>query len=206
MYFLLNLCLPTCPSTYFNNITVCSNCVSPCTTCSSATVCLSCINGTFLSGSSCVSDCGVGLTVINNSICLTCSSNCKTCLSANPNSCTSCYTTFFLFNVACNYTCIDRYYPDSSTSTCLPCIHPCQLCTSAFICSTCVDPLLFLVNGSCLSCSSPCLSCSGLRTTCTACQTNSSSPYLVNSTCLASCPATFYDNGAFLCLKCNSPC
>ncbi len=209
-YFLLNLCYSVCPITYYSNINVCTSCVSPCATCSSLSVCLTCTNNTYLYGSTCVNDCGSGMTVINNSICSFCDISCKTCLSSNASACTSCYSGGFLNqnSLTCSSACPVGFYTDSSTGNglCVACLAPCGYCNSATYCLSCLDVNLFLVNGSCVGCLSPCLTCSLSRTNCTSCDTSSANPYLYGGTCNIVCLFGYYPDASFTCRICTSPC
>lgn len=74
-------CLSTCPSGMYNSANVCTNCVSPCFTCSSATICISC-SGTFFTNQTCVnaSLCPTGTFANSTSFsCDPCTNNCTTC-------------------------------------------------------------------------------------------------------------------------------
>lgn len=142
------------------------------------------------------------MTVINNTLCQICSSNCLTCLSSNFSLCTSCSNLLYLHSNLCISTCPNFTYPDSNK--CLNCIYPCLLCSSSTSCISC-HPQLILLNTQCLSCLSPCLTCSIFITNCTSCNSSSTHPILYNSQCVDTCPSGYYRN-LNTCLKCNLPC
>jgi hypothetical protein len=121
--------------------------------------------------------------VLNNSICLSCLSNCLSCLSANASYCTSCLSNDYLFNGTCLTACPDFYFADAS-GNCLRCLSPCGKCTSLTVCVSCSDPLNFMeggtcvsactypkagINGTCYSCASQCLTCMATVSTCLLC-------------------------------------
>lgn len=112
-------------------------------------------------------------------------------------------------------------------SQCFACAGLCYTCVNSTFCLSCNSNFLFNGNCvsnsqcpqsyfadiktlSCLACSSPCLSCQFSATYCTACSSSSSTPYLLNNTCVSSCTSTLYyaTNVSSIptCLACNSPC
>lgn len=193
-----------CPSGYFPNITACSQCQSPCQNCLDAATCLSCTSSNLLLGSTCVPSCPTGMAIINSTICQSCSSSCLSCQSSNSSACTSCPNTTYLLSQQCLATCTTLYYPDATISQCLSCIAPCSACSSSTYCLSCLDNSLFLVNGSCLGCLSPCSTCSLSRSNCTSCSVLSGYPYLLNSSCVDICPATYYpESGLGVCSRCT---
>lgn len=88
------------------------------------------------------------------------------------------------------------------------CVGGCNTCQSATFCLSCLDNVtLYLVNGSCVGCSSPCITCSGNPTNCTSCALSTTYPYLFNNICLPNCPANYFnDIDINACTKCTSPC
>lgn len=62
------------------------------------------------------------------------------------------------------------------------------------------------INGTCTFCSSTCFACSYITTNCTACISNSSYPFLYNSTCVSVCPTTFYASASTSnkCISCTN--
>lgn len=57
------------------------------------------------------------------------------------------------------------------------------------------------------SCDPTCLTCSGNATTCTQCVSISDTPFLLDYTCLGSCPASFFLNlEERACFPCNEAC
>ena len=107
------------------------------------------------------------------------------------------------------------------------CIEPCKACTTtATLCTSCLptpytnNNYLLLSNSTCLTacpdgfylpngtftCSqcdtAVCLTCSGSATSCTSC---SSPTFLMNTSCLLSCPNTYYGSGT-TCVPCINQC
>lgn len=206
-YFQLgSLCYASCPSGYYSQTNICLACSSPCASCldSSTLSCTSCIGGLYLLGSSCVTNCS-GLSIVGNT-CQSCASTCFTCQSNNNTYCTSCSLGLYLFEGSCISSCSPTYYPDTFSSICLTCINNCNTCTSTTSCLSCKDPALFLINSLCVSCSSVCLTCSVTVNNCTSCNTSSTYPILFGTTCISSCPSTYYNDTSINCTPCSFPC
>ena len=192
-YYQLNTtCYATCPNSFYPNATICSSCLSPCQTCSDKSTCLSCISNYYLFGSNCIDACPNGTAIINGTICQYCSSSCKTCQSSNSSSCTSCYTTTYLNGNTCISSCPGTTFADNTTNICQPCVSPCLLCQSLTFCLSCLDVNKFLIGGSCIGCTSPCVTCLNTTNTCTSCSTSTGYPYLLNSSCVNTCPGGYY--------------
>lgn len=206
-YFYSGSCYSICPTTTFQNLTDCSPCDATCYACqNSPFTCISCKSGMFLRGSTCVGNCSLGEVLVNNTYCSVCTSNCLTCQSTNFSYCTSCSTGTYLSAGTCLSTCPAQYYGNDSSNMCVSCKLPCATCSSDVICLSCHPSTPFLVNYTCISCSSPCLTCQGIQTNCTSCNTASSDSILFGSSCIASCPPSYYNGGSFNCIRCNSPC
>ena len=188
-----NTCYLVCPSGYYANATICTICVSNCQTCSSSSTCLSCVTNFYLYGSNCLSSCPNGAALINGTTCEYCNSTCKTCLTSNTTACTSCNPTTYLNSNLCISTCPNGTYADNTTNVCEPCLSPCGLCQSLSFCLSCLDSNKFLVGGSCVGCTSPCITCSLNPNNCTSCALSTGFPYLLNYSCLSSCPGGYYN-------------
>jgi hypothetical protein len=185
----------TCPANFYQSGSNCASCVPPCKTCSSDSICLTCVANNFLYGSQCVVLCDPGMVVINGNECQFCDNSCKTCSSSNSSYCTSCSSVnnLYLFNGLCSLSCPLTYFKDQTSATCIACQPPCGQCLSLLTCSTCLDPLKFLISGSCVGCQSPCLTCALSITNCTSCDTSSVDPFFHNNRCIQTCPSTFYN-------------
>ena len=76
-------CVTDCGSGFYANTLndLCTQCSSPCLTCTSDTFCLSCVDGTFLLNNECPSTCPSGIMVANSltKTCDFCDPNCLTC-------------------------------------------------------------------------------------------------------------------------------
>ena len=63
--------MSACPSGMYADATIdpvsCTNCISPCSTCSDTDICESCVSGTFFYNSSCLNDCPNDITIENPS-------------------------------------------------------------------------------------------------------------------------------------------
>lgn len=106
------------------------------------------------------------------------------------------------------------------------CINPCKSCTSASQCLSCLPTpytslnYLYAGNNSCVSAcpstfflpangttcnacnASACLNCVGSASTCTSC---ANPAFLMNTSCLLTCPNTYYGNNN-LCVPCVNQC
>lgn len=235
-----NYCYSTCPATtYNNNATLsCSPCNSNCLHCfGSATFCTTCVaNSTFPylsianSSQTCVSQCATGLypdTSIDPTTCVACQSPCATCTSAVV--CITCVSGYyFLGNTTCTTTCTNfTTIANNSTRVCDPCSAICLTCVGTIdTCTACASPAVYY-NGSCQSscppggslapylgictpCSSNCVTCLNAINNCTSCSLNSSFPFLVNNTCISTCPDYYYNQSStgscFSCVSANINC
>lgn len=54
-------------------------------------------------------------------------------------------------------------------------------------------------------CEYPCATCGLSRTTCLSCKAGDFA-FLFNNTCRASCPSGYFDDGTFICKKCDPIC
>lgn len=159
-------------------------------------------------------------------MCTACATGCAQCVNS-ATYCTKCSSGYYSFNNTCISSCPAMYYANSSLAQCLTCAGLCRTCLSSTFCLSCSSN--FLWNGSCLSnsqcpssyfadittlsciaCSSSCKSCEFSATTCTSCFAPSSTPYLLNSTCMSACSsAVFFPSnisGIPICTACSSPC
>ena len=150
-----------------------------------------------------------------------CSSNCKTC-NQQSTYCLTCYTGMLLQNNLCLTNCSLGYFAFNNEK-CRPCSYPCQTCVDiSSKCLTCVDPYIltgenkcslqclssqYKQNGSCLNCQNPCDSCID-ATSCLSCTRNTTVlKYLLNVSCVASCPKGMYgDSLSLKCKSCLYPC
>ncbi|CAD8154480.1 unnamed protein product [Paramecium octaurelia] len=106
-YQLGTQCYPGCPSGYYPNNNLCSECASNCSQCLNQQTCVRCNYDHYLSNGKCYSHCPIGFYDQPNAMlgnqCIPCKSPCADC---DTKTC---------------YACIDKYYLDEETSTCLPC-------------------------------------------------------------------------------------
>jgi proprotein convertase subtilisin/kexin type 5 len=157
---------------------------------------------------------------------ISCDSNCEQC-SIPITNCTSCYPSTitnsqFLQNNTCVSICAAGNYPDTPTSSCLPCQSPCSTCTSQSVCLSCLSnsskPYFDTTTNTCIAacptgyygsvnvcvpCSILCKECSGNSTNCTICDTTQYAFF--NNTCVALCP-TGYFNVSSNCTQCDVSC
>lgn len=147
-----------CPSGTYSNSTdsKCSNCVSPCLTCSNFSFCLSCIVGSNLYNGSCINSCPPGYYILNQ-ICSLCLSPCLSCVNLATN-CLSCVTglnpmVYFINNQCVIGTlCPSGTYPNSTQGLCITCTNPCNTCVDNSFCLTCVNNYYLISNTCILSC------------------------------------------------------
>lgn len=177
-------------SCYTNNFlsgSTCSTCSPNCRTCLSAnqpTTCTSCLAGFYLSNSQCIqgcplncincasstvcSICASGYTLFNqggNTLCVPCTTSCRTCAQGQPAACLSCGAGFYL-----------------SGSTCIQCSTNCLTCTASG-CASCVSGYFLNSAQTCSqNCQLPCATCSSITPTkCTSCIAGYSYNNLFNS-------------------------
>ena len=133
---------------YFNsshNTSSCLPCSSPCVTCTNMdTSCDSCdVTYTHFSGppGDCLCDDSVQMFYSSATLgCVPCSDHYDNCLSCQKNASDSSKT-------ECS-SCANPYYPDPTTTVCLPCDTKCSSCTSQIHCSGCLTNMK-LVSNSC---------------------------------------------------------
>lgn len=160
-------------------------------------------------------------TSLDPSTCVLCKSPCATCTQETV--CLTCLSGFYFFNGSCSSDCpADTSIKNNSTQTCDACNAICLKCSgTTSTCTACNSPLVFYngscqtecpsggtlapSNGVCTACNSVCLYCSGTITFCTACNLSSSNIFLMNNTCLSSCPMYYYNQSSTgSCLTCES--
>ena len=232
-YLFNNTCISTCPNQYYGNVTslICVSCISPCYTCSNNTFCLSCsinflYNGTCVNSGNCPTS---YFADINTLSCLACSSNCLTCqyIAIYCTSCKQNSSATLLQNSTCVASC-------SSTSTyagtfggiaaCVLCLSPCQTCSNATYCLSCVSGYMlsggscstsctagYFFNSSlvdCQACSAGCLICNSAQ----FCQICKADYYILSTNdtanqCVTSCGAQKYASSvSSSCRSCIYPC
>lgn len=96
-------------------------------------------------------------------------------------------------------------YLELRSYECLECVSPCQTCSAATICKTCVDKYYlndgvcvttcpsnktYASAGYCLRCKSPCLTCSIAGDNCTSCMVG----FLFAGKCVSECPEGTFSN------------
>jgi hypothetical protein len=233
-YALLSNCYSTCPATTYNNATLllCAPCDSNCLNCLNAPAfCTSCNASSAFpylqvlnSTQTCVADCGAGnypSAAASPTICTACVSPCATCTGQTV--CLTCAGGFFKSGALCVSSCpVSTTVPNNATNTCDACAAICLTCSvSVANCTSCSTPNVFYngscqascpaggklapLNGVCSPCDPSCLTCSLTTTNCTSCNLTASTPYLVGSVCLATCPSTYYNESSTgSCISCAS--
>lgn len=130
--------------------------------------------------------------------------------------CTACIEGYNLYNSSCLLNCPNYFYANLTGSICLACNPPCLQCTfqgcinclSAYYlqqraCVTSCTGTFRPNNGTmvCENCQHPCSDCTW-STLCTSCITSYS---LFGTSCLSTCPMSYYSDGS-QCLSCPSLC
>jgi proprotein convertase subtilisin/kexin type 5 len=234
IYFnsLTNKCVTTCTNGYYPDAIQlkCLQCNTICSACSgTASNCTSCVTGSgfpylnISSGSgTCIAACDSGYYPDTNqspTLCVICVGPCVTCTTQTA--CLSCNSTTYLYGTSCVTSCPSlTSVNDSSSRKCLPCDSVCASCsiltsnctscasTAALYLGSCVNPCptpLVVKNGQCVACDSPCATCSNTSTNCTSCDSATSTPHLLNNSCVASCPTGYYNESATAgCLLCSA--
>ncbi len=201
------------------NSTCIQGCSLNCLSCTSPTVCTQCLSGYTL------------FTQNGQTLCVPCTTSCRTCADGQPASCMSCGVGFYLSGNSCTQcstncgsctaagciSCVDGFFL-TSTQTCAPnCVLPCATCSTITPtkCQSCIAGyMLNEVSNTCnqvITCNGPCIVCplgytlnSGKCIQCTAnnCQTcNPNSP----GQCYSCLPGYFL-NGNNQCQACPLNC
>ena len=168
--------------------------------CANDTFCLSCTSGFYYHNFKCLSLCPDDYYPNNaTSSCKSCISPCKKC--TNGQQCLSCSQGFWNGSNCINY-CLPGQYGDLSNNICASCSIECLTCVNISTrCTSCKSNLIFYrqqclsscperfynESGRCSQCLPPCYACLGINI-CLSCSSN----YLLNTSCLSSCPITFY--------------
>ena len=142
-------CVEVCPYQFYGSATTsqCEECVGRCNECTSEEECLNCQLG-FLEGTNCVDHCAqVGYyTDLETLECEPCSPECQECEYLST-FCLSCSSSLVFYNNTCMTTCPDATFSDGIT--CQACTYPCEHCSSATLCLTCIDS--YLMDSACVS-------------------------------------------------------
>lgn len=223
---------------------VCNPCNLKCQTCSAAgeTSCLTCVPTSHRTYNSVTHtcDCDPGYIDFGAAACSLCHSNCLTCYGPTDMNCSSCYPGAIKLGSSCRVpiTCTSGYFyegycvtvcPNSTyplVNLCQTCINNCKTCTSATICTSCVEGFYYnataqtcnincpqgsyinRVNRTCDFCPTGCQLCAQRNGTvvCPKCATGY---YLFNhTTCVDStfCVVPNYVIVGFQCFPCEYPC
>ena len=189
LLFYNSSCLASCPMSYFNASTICTQCPAVCRTCTNLTTCQTCQQGNFAYDSFCYSNCPLGFYAnTSSSVCAQCPMQCAACSA--PSNCSSCSSPF----VALGTICVCPLTAQGAHT---------YLNTTTSQCGTCDslsygDPADFV----CKACQLPCASCSLAAANCTSCQ---SGLFLQGNACLSACNAGFY-SASNVCTPCNASC
>ena len=216
------LCVKTCPSGYYGDQSLCSQCPPYCGTCSKFDFCLTCAQpGVKAINGICPQPCGAGEYYNDTTqYCMECTGDCSQC--ANSTFCTGCVEKLFLnTNGKCVPTCPDNTVQNPDTGrcestqcheTCLTCLGPepdqCLSCRSPRLfqenlCVGSCEDGKFLQGEVCSLCHSSCATCVG--ETDADCQTCVIGNYLDHHYCIPSCRKNSYaDDGK--CLACPAGC
>jgi hypothetical protein len=218
--FGFKICDSSCPLYYFKNTVSgkCEKCGIYCGSCLDNKTCLKCDTNYYLLNNSCVKNCPLGYSRIDDT-CIQCATDkCQTCAS-NPAICDKCISPLLVYNNTCLRTCPE--YSFNKSGICTSCSPFCRVCSNANLCLKCESPRLLQLDSSCGSDFCPdgqvafdgrCLKCttdincktcdSRLLNKCVQCV---GSYVLLNNICVPTCPDGYYtSNGQ--CLKCLDKC
>ena len=174
-------CQNNCPEGTYKNKTKdnenCLNCSDNCMSCENTEKCLKCYSQHFLLDNICVEKCpkGYGILEENNSKkCVKCQDiNCNICQGSLPNLCIDCNSEYLINKIS------------SNEAICL---------------SSCEKGKFYNEsNFNCENCINNCLECSN-SDTCDKCELEY---YLLNNTCVNTCPEGYYENST-VCSKCST--
>ena len=128
----------------------------------------------------------------------------------------------YLSGTNCVASCPTGRYANVTNNECTLCVSPCSTCTTATSCLSCTATYSYFqtscsltclsgyvsISQVCLPCTTPCGTCIITQTNCTSCLSSlSPSQYFIGSSCVITCPDTYYGNVSTLaCTSCISPC
>ena len=155
-----------------------------------------------------------------NNLCRKCVSPCHSCFKGDGQSCTSCESGKVFYENSCLEECPPKTYQDSGS--CFRCDQGCKNCVNNmnFCIGDCEDDFFYRYNRcikdcgqgyvaigkNCEPCNTGCAECThenGAK----VCLKCSPGRYLLNGTCLSTCPERFYpDNTLDQCAPCNEAC
>ncbi|XP_048188146.1 proprotein convertase subtilisin/kexin type 5 isoform X4 [Perognathus longimembris pacificus] len=224
-YMFEHHCYKTCPEKTFIEEWTCKSCNPNCGNCDQ-NECFWCEEGFFLSGGSCVQECGPGFYSDQEvGTCEPCHQTCETCKGFGYDECTSCGDRLQLWLGMCMPPAPaqveDKFWNDVSKQN-QRCHSSCQTCNgSATLCTSCPKGAYLLAqacvsscppgtwasdrSGSCEDCTEGCASCSAADL-CETCQVQRDVPlFLHEGRCYPRCPERFYAKDGH-CEPCSSPC
>lgn len=137
----------SCPTgTFANSNTLsCDSCTPPCAACSNTAInCTSCVSPNLFYDGICAPYCPNGMFQSGNN-CLNCTGLCSTCL--NDSYCLSCTSNYY-FNGSCILAsnCPIGTFADSSQMKCVNCPTGCTACVSLTNCTSCNNPIYIFYN------------------------------------------------------------
>ena len=178
------------------NGSICTACLPPCKTCTSAAICQQCTTSHSLFGAGeCLPACPDGYASVNK-VCVSCSSNCQTC-SVQVNYCDTCIEGSYLLEGACMNPCPSAYYESDVSGTCEECPFECSSCQDQQVCYTCLGGYKFHESNS--TCSSMCQSGQvPIDAICQSCSLGCEACIYVQTNCSSCLPAYYYLNAIAL--------
>ncbi|XP_075595358.1 proprotein convertase subtilisin/kexin type 5 isoform X2 [Balearica regulorum gibbericeps] len=217
-------CKPTCSEKHFASEGICKHCPEMCQECIHNQTCKECMDEFFLHEGKCVQDCPSHF-YAEDKHCFPCHKDCKTCDGPDSDDCTECTVNFFvLYSGMCFEKCPEGTYYEEATEDCQACNNTCQTCSSSTACLTCRNGLMLNDDGHCVAsgycsrteyyvektqtckpCHKKCFHCLGpTEHQCLSCANNR---YLLNTTCVETCPDGYYvDSDEGQCSTCHSAC
>lgn len=226
-FHLNGTCRTQCPDGSFSDLASrrCLKCDRGCKFCQKRNQCTTCYKGWSSSNGLCVYDtpCSNGY-YSNGKTCLACDISCTQCSGGDPYSCTACSPNRYLHQGRCMTACPSGTYlsPDQGP-VCLSCPVGCSLCSNYDHCQECQSHLVLHLdhcitscpNGfyqdkeknTCVQCDVSCGSCVG--STSSSCNSCNYGFYLLEGSCLKSCPEEYYARPSSRhaeCQKCHHLC
>ncbi|XP_050768974.1 proprotein convertase subtilisin/kexin type 5 isoform X1 [Gymnogyps californianus] len=217
-------CKATCSEKHFASEGICKHCPEMCQECIHNQTCKECMDEFFLHEGKCVQDCPSHF-YSEDKHCFPCHADCKDCDGPDSDDCTECTIDFYvLYSGMCFEECPEGTYYEEATEDCQACNRTCQTCSSSTACLTCRNGLMLNHDGYCVAsgycsrteyyvektqtcnpCHKKCFHCSGpTEHQCLSCASNH---YLLNTTCVETCPDGYYvDSNEGQCSPCHSAC
>ncbi|XP_073526785.1 proprotein convertase subtilisin/kexin type 5 isoform X1 [Phyllobates terribilis] len=144
-------CKESCPEAYYIEDNRCAPCPENCQSCKGSKQCVKCLEGYSSVDGVCQElTCPEGeVEEPDSEECVSCADGCKECSADDPDLCSSCFASYYMFENFCYTVCPDSTYSNDSIMRCFPCELSCFTCTENE-CIYCEEGF-YLTDGACVS-------------------------------------------------------